>query len=210
MTRQTKDDYVNIGPPTVSPDGSGTGLTSFQKRLVHQTIESEYPQLITRGKRTFVQIEQRNDNAESLQAASHQDTFTRQVIDQVGLRWIIEALAGGNISRIDPMLCARDIDGNPVLLDVDLCKRQLFEIEEILQRKQPVLVGHNLFTDLIYLHTQFIGPLDDSVEDFQESIHRLFPLWVVGVVVSTNCYSVCLTQSTLRLRSKIRPLDPLP
>ncbi|KAI5283739.1 hypothetical protein KEM52_003253, partial [Ascosphaera acerosa] len=40
---------------------------------------------------------------------------------------------------------------------------------------RPTLIGHNLFTDLVYLYACFIGPLPESVDDFRHEIHTLFP-----------------------------------
>ena len=37
-------------------------------------------------------------------------------------------------------------------------------------------MGHNCFTDLIYLYAAFIGPLPERVEDFQKQIHEMFPV----------------------------------
>jgi hypothetical protein len=39
-----------------------------------------------------------------------------------------------------------------------------------------VLVGHNLFTDLAFIHKTFVGHLPLDVSAFQEMIHELFPI----------------------------------
>jgi poly(A)-specific ribonuclease len=55
-----------------------------------------------------------------------------------------------------------------------------------LKEKDHVLVGHNLFTDLIFLYNTFFGPLPEKVEDFQEIIHRLFPVILDTKYVNTE------------------------
>ncbi len=43
-------------------------------------------------------------------------------------------------------------------------------------KREAVVVGHNLFTDLVCLYKTFVGPLPERVEEFQERIHNLFPV----------------------------------
>lgn len=50
------------------------------------------------------------------------------------------------------------------------------ELCKTLKEKRTVLVGHNLFLDLIYFYTFFFGPLPERVEGFQKTIAQLFPL----------------------------------
>jgi poly(A)-specific ribonuclease len=49
-------------------------------------------------------------------------------------------------------------------------------------------VGHNCFLDLVYIYRTFIDELPDTVEEFQERIHKLWPIVVDTKYMSThNC-----------------------
>lgn len=49
-----------------------------------------------------------------------------------------------------------------------------------------MIVGHNLFTDLVYLYTTFVGPLPNDVEDFQDRIRGLFPIVIDTKYLATE------------------------
>lgn len=56
-------------------------------------------------------------------------------------------------------------------------------IDELFDPKRPdgkkiVLVGHNLFMDLLHLYNCFIGKLPEKVEEFADLIHTSFPMYV--------------------------------
>lgn len=51
--------------------------------------------------------------------------------------------------------------------------RHLFD--KIMELKKPV-VGHNLFTDLCYMHHMFIGKLPDDLEGFRVFLQQNFGL----------------------------------
>lgn len=50
------------------------------------------------------------------------------------------------------------------------------ELINTLRTRRTVVVGHNVFLDLIYFYSCFFGPLPDRVDDFQNLIAQLFPL----------------------------------
>jgi len=49
-------------------------------------------------------------------------------------------------------------------------------LKEKLQKKQHVIVGHNLFMDLGFLYATFIGPLPPTLLGFQQAINEVFPV----------------------------------
>jgi poly(A)-specific ribonuclease len=51
----------------------------------------------------------------------------------------------------------------------------LQESEVRLKKKRPILLGHNMFHDLCFLHATFFGPLPDTLGEFDCTVHKLFP-----------------------------------
>lgn len=47
-----------------------------------------------------------------------------------------------------------------------------------LQGSPCVLVGHNIFHDIVFIHETFLGPLPDDLSTFIRTMHELFPLIV--------------------------------
>ncbi len=62
--------------------------------------------------------------------------------------------------------------GQPAFVDVDVIKK---EILKLLKNKTHILVGHNLFGDLIFLYKTFFGNLPVTVMEFTNCISSLFP-----------------------------------
>ncbi len=97
---------------------------------------------------------------------------------QTGFRCVFEALVGGEMSG-DAVRFAREavgVDGRPGL------ERAV----ERLRGRKLVLVGHNLFTDIVYLYRTFIGPLPDTLDEFSAMLHELFPKIVDTKFLATH------------------------
>jgi DNA polymerase III epsilon subunit-like protein len=90
------------------------------------------------------------------------------------LRWIFEALAGGDLSGIDPEWFASKSSNKPED-QLPYIKAELAQIIATLRTKNHFLVGHNIFTDLGFIYNAFVGRLPAKVEEFQKEIHFLFP-----------------------------------
>lgn len=112
--------------------------------------------------------------------------FDEKLARQVGLRWIVEAMVGGNLDNIDPISFASCGDSNPVWLDGRELNREFNEIKSRLHQTRTVLVGHNVFMDLINLYKCFFGALPDTVEEFQCIMHELFPLIIDTKYMATH------------------------
>jgi hypothetical protein len=153
----------------------GNGLTSFQRRLVHQTVEIEYPTLASRSQGTYMQITKKNKDVDAARQAAHKQRFDVDITEQVGIRWIFEALAGGDLSMLTSIL-------SPTENDRSSTQELLSTLQAKLQKKRPALVGHNLFTDLIYLHNQFFDPIAESLDGFSKQIRSLFPRFVFNIL----------------------------
>ncbi|KAI5292369.1 hypothetical protein KEM52_006408, partial [Ascosphaera acerosa] len=119
---QTEGDYLNIPPPLIPEDKRDVMpevLTSFQKRLVHQTVRACYPGLASAGMSTFVQITPRDDARAQLVRDNRRVAAERRIIEHTGLRWLIEALAGGDLSGLRFVDDDRG-DGEAALTEDDL------------------------------------------------------------------------------------------
>lgn len=52
---------------------------------------------------------------------------------------------------------------------------KLSKLKKQLKEKKHIIVGHNLFTDLSFLYTTFIGSLPTDVASFRATIHKVLP-----------------------------------
>ena len=59
---------------------------------------------------------------------------------------------------------------------MEVLAAQFDELLSTLKTKRTILVGHNLFLDLIYFFTCFFGCLPARVEGFQAIVAQVFPL----------------------------------
>jgi hypothetical protein len=179
-------------------------LNRFQKRLVHQLVEVEYSGLVTVGRPTFIQIIEYDEEREK----SIQDQRVKRVQErawkETGFRWIAEALAGGDLTKLNSNYfsgiranTAPREQGETLNYFVDNFKQRL-------KAHRPVLVGHNLFTDLVYFFRCFFGPLPESVEDFQSMVYEHFPVLIDTKYLATHdCGSMNPTSSLQEINDSL-------
>ena len=207
-------EYVNIGSAPDEYDNDEPGmnntepqaeLSRFEKRLVHQLVRAEFPELVTISKRGFVQIVRFNKEREDRIAAERVRELEERIGRQKGFRWVIEALNGGDISDLDLKECAKDPHtGAHIFFDMDEYKAQFHRAANIMRKNPRVLIGHNCFLDLVYIYRTFIGELPDSVEEFQEKIHNLWPVIVDTKYMSThNCGDISPASSLEQIASQL-------
>lgn len=212
-------DYVNIGPAPSDDDETikdnsepPQELTRFEKRLVHQLVRAEFPELITISKRGFVQVVRFNKEREDKIAADRTRELQERVGRQKGFRWIIEAMNGGDISDLDLKECARDpLSGEYIFFDMDEFKANFHRAANMLRFNPRVLIGHNCFLDLVYIYRTFIGELPGTVEEFQQKIHNLWPMIIDTKYMSThNCGDInpvsSLEQIATQLSAEHKPI----
>ncbi|OJJ47017.1 hypothetical protein ASPZODRAFT_159015 [Penicilliopsis zonata CBS 506.65] len=193
---KTDDSYLNIPPPTrLGQTQASTSwpltLNKFQQRLIHQLLEVEYPALVAVNKATFMQIIPRDEAREKAVREDRMQWAERRIRTETGFRWIVEALTGGDLTHLDSSLfmgimsSAASVKGKyPLNEFADKLKARL-------KSHRPVLVGHNLFTDLVNFYRCFFGPLPDRVEQFQQQIHELFPVLMDTKYMATHdCGSI--------------------
>ena len=102
-------------------------------------------------------------------------SFRQSTYTFPGLRWIFEALSGGEFEGFRTNLLTNEYADDPELSQTAIDEK-FEEVKTKLKNKEHILVGHNLFTDLVCVYKTFIGPLPLMVEDFQNRIHSLFPV----------------------------------
>lgn len=162
-------------------------------RLVHQLVRLEFPKLLARYIRDcdFVHITVRDDEREARFTKIKRQTFEDNITRQIGLRFLFEALFGGDLSKINSDWFCIDQDGKPAFTDLHAKEKELKGIIESLKLRRPALVGHNLLTDLAFMYKTFIGLLPDTCEEFSSKVHSLCPIIVDTKYLAThNCGSM--------------------
>ncbi|CAK3998656.1 CAF1 family ribonuclease like [Lecanosticta acicola] len=202
-------EYLNIAPvgfgTMLDGEPSTEELSRYEKRLVHQLVRAEYPELVTMSRKGFIQIikfdKEREDRVAEGKKREHEERIGRQK----GFRWIIEAMLGNNIANMDLKECAKDsVTGQPIFYDRDDFKAQFSRAQALLRRNPVVLVGHNCFLDLVYVYRTFIGTLPDTVEEFQNTLHRCWPIIVDTKYMSThNCGDISPASSLEQIATQL-------
>ena len=164
---------------------------------MHQLVRAEFPELVSISRPGFVQITSYDEKRETGIQSARLAAFKEKLARQVGLRWVVEGMVGGNLDDLNPLIFANGIDGNPKWIDVQELNRAHKKVKESLKDKRAVLVGHNLFMDLIYFYKCFFGQLPDDVKDFQSIIHNLFPLVIDTKYMATHKNSATNAKSGL-------------
>ena len=158
----------------------------------------------------------RNDQERELQNRERQDRrFEEMITSQIGLRWIFEAMCPQLDETLPEDLRDPAITHNlgatlhwglpPIDMSEETERSLTADFEEMLEslkEHQILLVGHNMFLDLIYLYQAFIGPLPDEVEDFAALGSIIFPM-----VFDTKFLADALHDNDPRYVSSLQDLD---
>jgi len=124
--------------------------------------------------------------------------FEEQLSRQIGLRWLVEAMVCGDLAGIDPRSFARSVTGEPVFVDPEAVSRHFEQLKDQLK-------GHQ--TDLVNFYKCFLGKLPDRVEDFQKTMHKLFPMIIDTKYLAThNCGSINPRSSLEEIEEDLREL----
>lgn len=138
-----------------------------------------------------MQITVKDDEREALWIKQKLLRFENMIAKQIGLRFIFEALSGGDLSKLDPQWFTIDSEGKPAWTDLEAKKREIRDITTALKARRPALVGHNLHTDLAFLYKTFVGKLPDTCKEFGSKIHALCPIVIDTKYLAThNCGSM--------------------
>ena len=117
-------------------------------------IVRKHPELVAVNRQSFIQIIDYDEQREIQLKYRKLRYFEKDLGQQIGLRWIVEALVGGDLSGLDT---------NEFLVYVEGQQEEVVEqvnaLKASLENKRTVLVGHNVFMDLMYFYKCFFGPL---------------------------------------------------
>jgi poly(A)-specific ribonuclease len=178
----------------------------MEKWLVHQLITQEFPNLRSRNTSKFIQIDVADIECERVSQELKLNAKKAQLQKHIGFRWIAESLVGGNLEGLGAEMF------NPLMRRIDNpsfgINRLADRVKQRLQENRPVLVGHNMFCDLLFFHACFLGPLPDTIEEFQTVIHELFPVLVDTKYLDTyDCGSINPTSSLTDLHAKLKDVN---
>lgn len=181
-------------------------LTSFDRRLVHQLVRTEYPHLITCTRGRAIIVKPLDSEREKKFQENKKKELRARIVRHTGFRWVIEALCGGNLGRIDLKSFGKDpTTGAAIFCDIDDYSARLNRARQTLVSHRPAIVGHNVFLDLVYLYKTFIGTLPATVEEFGKAIHELFPMIVDTKYLAThNCGDLIPASSLPDIEAMLR------
>ncbi|RDW79165.1 CAF1 family ribonuclease [Aspergillus mulundensis] len=188
-----RNDYLNIPPPSRQSEAQTfkpmpSVLNRHQKRLVHQLVEVEYPGFVTIGRPEWVQIVEYNESRETAVGEKRIEWITDRARKETGFRWIAEALVGGDLTHLSPGYF-HGVRGNNTAPteQYETIEEFVDEFKKRLKAHRFILVGHNLFTDLIYFFRCFFGPLPDRMEDFKSMVHEHFEVVDTKYLFTHDC-----------------------
>jgi poly(A)-specific ribonuclease len=174
-TSATLEITTSTGLPNASASYT---ISRFEKRLVHQLVRAEFPDAVAIGRNDCIRILPFDAVREADNTRRIKTRVKEQIARQTGFRWIFEALVGGEINN-DLLYVLRS---NGPSDHRDRFDRALAR----LKKHRPVIVGHNMFTDIVYLYRTFVGPLPDTLEVFNEKLHELCPRIVDTKYLATH------------------------
>ena len=170
--------------------------------------------VVSISKQDFVQLVPLDQEREDAQLQRKIAWFENNLARQVGIRWLAEAMcpdvdkvltkervppfASGSLAKLAFSTCPADATEE----EREAHTLRFEELCGILKEKRTVLVGHNLFLDLIYFYTFFFGPLPDRVEGFQKTVAQLFPL-----VFDTKYLADKINNNSPLYRSSLQEID---
>ncbi|KAL5336372.1 ribonuclease H-like domain-containing protein [Aspergillus crustosus] len=204
-----RDNHLNIPPPSRQINAQGlkaipSVLNRFQKRLVHQLVEVEYPDFVTVGRPTFIQIIDYDEERENAIRDQRVQRVRERAWKETGFRWVAEALAGGDLTNLSSNYFSSIRANTAPREQGETLGDFVDSFKQRLKAHQPVLVGHNLFTDLVYFFRCFFGPLPDSVEAFQSLVYEHFPVLIDTKYVATHdCGSINPTSSLQEINDSL-------
>lgn len=117
------------------------------------------------SKDAFTQVIKHDKKAELRYLEGRLDDRRTVVRQQYGLLFVVEALAGRSFAK--EIAAKLQLDEHGVAA--------MEKLETMLKAQRPILVGHNQFFDLCFLHQTFFGPLPPKLEAFESEVHSNFP-----------------------------------
>lgn len=170
--KKDQQSYLNI-PAEDAKDPVPAVLNRYQVRLVHQIIRNQYPGLKSQGMGQFVQITNPRSEAQVDEKADREKRRELEISNAIGLRWVWEAIMGGDISKLPHHYVVAGHTSDDCPKDIQAF---LNSLQKNLRSQSRALVGHNCMTDLVNLYRCFIGDLPLTVGEFSAKLQELFPI----------------------------------
>ncbi|KIW84678.1 hypothetical protein Z517_00066 [Fonsecaea pedrosoi CBS 271.37] len=172
LPKDKQETYLNI-PTEDAEEPIPSILNRYQIRLTHQIVRNEYPKLKTQGMGHFVQITNPTFKQQANERKEREKKREAEIANAIGLRWVLEAIIGGDITKLPHYYVISGFPPEDQPKDVQALLNQL---QKKLQSQSRALVGHNCLTDVMNLYRCFIGDLPEKVEDFRARLQELFPV----------------------------------
>lgn len=146
-------------------------LNGWQKRLVHDLLQDQFPELqaVARYGGAYMEILDSSGQISHITKTKRVQTIRKHI----GARTLWDAICGRPfIDNIDLRLL---LHGGEDPIKVHHVKAELMEYERRLKNKGPIVVGHNILMDLCFLHRRFLGGLPKSLQEFRALTREMIP-----------------------------------
>ncbi|OAP64087.1 poly(A)-specific ribonuclease [Fonsecaea erecta] len=172
LAKGKQQSYLNI-PKEDAEDPIPSVLNRYQVRLTHQIVRNEYPNLKTQGMGHFVQVTNPTSKQQANEKREREEKREADIANAIGFRWILEAIIGGDISKLPHLYVVAGFPPEDQPKDVQAF---LNELQNKLRSQSRALVGHNCLTDVMNLYRCFVGDLPETIQDFSARLRELFPV----------------------------------
>lgn len=142
-----------------------------QKHFLTKIINIEYPHLHVSLHGSFVRVKESTKEANNEILQKKKDQAELIIQKSIGFRRITDALTGRDLASL-PTKSFADLLTTTTSFTLE---ELAYALKEHLRDNRAVLVGHNCFTDLVFLYHHFIGKLPETVDEFQILFHQVFP-----------------------------------
>lgn len=186
-------EFLNI--PHNSPEGISASLNAYQRRLVHQIVQNEYPAMRSQGMGHFIQITNPSSEQQATQEQLEEQSRERDLSRAIGFRWIIDGIIGRDLSKLPEDYLMPALSNTNESTNMESGVNSLIQdLNSKLQARRKVLIGHNCMVDVMFLYRMTVGDLPPTVEEFRERLHDLFP-----AIIDTKFVSSCFSEKYGRL-----------
>lgn len=199
QSKEHQEDYLNIpnhGIHDARSPGVPMELNSYQRRLVHQVVQNEFPAMKTQGMGHFIQVTNPSSEQQASQKEIEEQQRERDIARAIGFRWLIDGMMGRDISKIpeDYLLAALPSTTDAAEGDAPI-KKHLKDLQLKLKDRRKILVGHNCLIDIMFLYKMAIGTLPETLSEFVDHLHDMFP-----AIIDTKFLSSCFSEKYGRLQ----------
>ncbi|PVV00817.1 hypothetical protein BB560_004791 [Smittium megazygosporum] len=99
-----------------------------------------------------------------------------QIVDDIPCLYSVGQPGSVKIIKTNQVTKKKLIEEYITKLEKDLEKHKGFsKVIELLSECNKPIIGHNCFTDFVYLYSHFCRPLPNTLAEFKNEIHNLFP-----------------------------------